>query len=115
MQDGMLILALLFWGLPVWAQAPVEERPSKQPALRHSQLKADFARKEKDQAAERVRQIETELAEAQQAQQSAEKNLQMAQQHVVATQKKLTQAQNQYRQAESKATQTEAEVRRAWQ
>ena len=114
MRRLILILPLCCCGLQTWAQAPVEERQVKQPAQRQSQQKADFARKEKVQAAAGVRQAESALAEAQQAQQDAEKILQAAQQRVAAAQKKLGQAQAQLQQAESKAAQTDAEVGRAW-
>jgi len=114
MRRFMLILPLCFCSLSAWAQAPVEERQVKQPAQRHSQQKADYARREKDKAAADVRQAESELAEAQQAQQAAEKNLQAAQQRTAAAQKKLGQAQAQHQQAQSRAAQTEAEVGRAW-
>lgn len=96
------------------AQAPVEDRTVQQKPQTQSQFKADFARREKDRAADRTRQAENELAEAQRAQQAAEKQLQETQRRVDAAQKNLAQAKVDYQQAEARAVQTEAEVGQAW-
>lgn len=109
-----LLFLLLFVSCLAQAQAPVEERQVQLPAHRHAQIKADFARKEKAQAAERVQQAETELAESKRAQQEAEKKLQAAQQRVAVAQNALMQAQAQYRQAETNAAQTAAELEKTW-
>ena len=110
----ILMVSLLGFSTAILAQAPVEERQVQQPAHRHSQIKADFARKEKASAAERLQQTENEVSEAKQALQAAEKNLQAAQQRVTDALKKLAQAQAQYQQAEANAAKTEAEVGQTW-
>jgi uncharacterized protein (DUF3084 family) len=117
METGMkhiLMVSLLGFSRVILAQAPVEERPVKQPAQQHTQIKADFARTEKEKAADRLRQAESEVSEARRAQQVAEKNLQAAQQRLTSAQQKLTQAQAQYQQAKSNAAQSEAAVGQAW-
>ena len=60
----LCFLLLLSFSAAVAAQAPVEERTVQQKPRTESPLKADFARREKEKAADRVHQTETELAEA---------------------------------------------------
>jgi len=111
----LCFLLLLSFSATVAAQAPVEERTVQQKPRTEFQLKADFARREKEKAADRMHQAETELAEAQRAQQTAEKHLQETQQRVTDAQKGLAQAQANYQQAAARAAQTQSEVDRAWQ
>ena len=110
----MYCLFLIGFSTLALAQAPVEDRTVQQKPQTQSQFKADFAHREKDRAAERVRQTETELSEAQRAQQEAEKRLQETQRRVADAQKSLEQAKADYQQAEAHAAQTEAEVGQAW-
>ena len=107
-------LCLIGFSTLAWAQAPVEDRTVQQKPQVQSQLKADFARREKDRAAEHVRQTETELAEAKRAQQAAEKRLQETQNQVTNAQKSLQQAKADYQQAEARAAQADAAVGQAW-
>ena len=76
----MYSLFLIGFSTVALAQAPVEDRTVQQKP--QSQFKADFARREKDRAADRARQAENALAEAQRAQQAAEKRLQETQRRV---------------------------------
>ncbi|MBT9612934.1 MAG: hypothetical protein IV108_06685, partial [Burkholderiales bacterium] len=69
----VLMLSLLSFSAAVLAQAPVEERVVPQKPQAQSQLKADFARKERQKAADRAHQAEQDLKEAQRALAAAEK------------------------------------------
>ena len=110
----MYCLFLIGFSTVALAQAPVEDRTVQQKPQTQSQFKADFARREKDRAADRAPQAENALAETQRAQQAAEKHLQETQRRVDAAQKSLEQAKREYLQAEARAAQTEAEVGQAW-
>ena len=110
----LYFLFLIGFSTLVMAQAPVEDRTVQQKPQTQSQFKADFARREKNRAADRARQAETELAEAKRAQQTAEKHLQETQRRVDAAQKSLEQAKTDYQQAEARAVQTEGPIRLSW-
>ncbi len=110
----MLYLFLIGFSTLVLAQAPVEDRTVQQKPQTQSQFKADFARREKDRAADRTRHAESELAEAKRAQQEAEKRLQETQRRVSDAQKGLEQAKRDYLEAEARAAKTEAEVGQVW-
>jgi chromosome segregation ATPase len=107
-------LCLIGFSALASAQAPVEDRAAQQKPQAQSQLKADFARREKDRAADRMRRAEIELAEAKRAQRAAEKRLQETQNQVTNTQKSLEQAKVDYQQAEARAAQADAAVGQAW-
>jgi chromosome segregation ATPase len=110
----LLKLSLLFFSGAILAQAPVEERQVKQPAHTQTQQKADYARTEKAKAADRLRQAEQDVKEAQGAQTAVEKQLEAAKQRSAAAQKVLEKAQSDLNQAEARAKQTEAEAEQAW-
>lgn len=108
------MISLLVLASAALAQAPVEERQVKQPAHTHTQQKADFARKEKDKAADGVRLAEQDLKEAQRAQAAAEKQFEAAKQRNAEAQKALEKAQADLKQAEARAALTESEAEQAW-
>ncbi len=108
------MISLLVLSGVTLAQAPVEERQVKQPAHTQTQQKADYARKEKDKAADRVRQAEQDLKEAQRAQTAAEKQLEAAKQRSAAAQNALEKSQADLKQAEARAALTESEAEQAW-
>jgi len=110
----VLMLSLLSFSAATLAQVPVEERAIPQRAQTQTQLKADFARKEKEKAAERVHQAKQDLKETQRAQAVAEKQLEAAKQRSAIAQKALEKAQADLMQAEARAKQTEAEAEQAW-
>jgi predicted nucleic acid-binding Zn-ribbon protein len=105
---------LFFISFIAHAQAPVEERQIKQPVHTQTQQKADFARTEKDKAADRLRQAEQDVKDAQGVQTAAEKQLETAKQRHAAAQKALDKAQADLKQAEARAKQAEAEAEQAW-
>ena len=110
----MRYLFLIGFSTLALAQARVEDRTVQQKPQTQFQFKADFARREKDRAADRSRQAENELAETKRAQQEAEKRLQETQRRVGDAQKGLEQAKRNYIEAEARAAKAEAEVGRAW-
>jgi len=108
------MLSLLSFSATLLAQAPVEERAVTQKAQTQTQLKADFARKEKEKAADRMHQTEQDLKEAQRAQTAAEKQYEAAKQRSAAAQNALEKVQVDLKQAEARATQAEAEAEQSW-
>lgn len=110
----VLLLSLLSFSANVLAQAPVEERAVPQRVQTQTQLKADFARQEKDKALERVHQAEQMLKVAQDAQARAAKQFELAQQARASAQAALEKSQAELKQAEARAAQTEQEAEQAW-
>lgn len=97
-----------------YAQAPVEDRAAAQKNQSQAQMKAEYARKERDAAAERVRAAEFELTEATRAQQNAEQALEEARRRALAARSSVEAARLQYQQADNRATQAAAAVGQNW-
>lgn len=108
------VFLFLFVPFVAAAQALVEERQVIKPAHTQTQQKADYARKEKAKAVDRVRQAEQNLKEAQRAQSATEKQFEAAKQTSASAQSALEKAQADLSQAEARATQTEAEAVQTW-
>ena len=105
---------LLFISFTTQAQAPVEERQVIKPAHTQTQQKADYARKEKDKAIDRVGQAEQDVKEAQRAQAATEKQFEAAKQTSASAQKVLENAQTDLSLAQARVTQTETEAVHTW-
>lgn len=110
----ILSLSLLCFSATVLAQAPVEERVVPQRVQTQTQLKADFARQEKEKALDQVRQAEQTLKAAQDAQARAAKQFELAQQARASAQAALEKSQAELKQAEARAAQTERDAEQAW-
>ena len=105
----------LFLNSPAHAQAPVEDRAAPQKTQSQAQMKAEYARKEKDAAADRLRAAEAELNEATRAQDAAAQRLEEAKRRAMAARSGLETARLNYQNAENRAAQAAAEVGQAWQ
>ena len=110
---------LCIFGLAIattlYAQAPVEDRVNAPKAQNQAQMKAEYARQERELTAERLRAAQSELTDATRAQQIAEQNLEAAKRRAMTARGNLESARLSYQQADSRASQAAAQVGQAWQ